>query len=198
MRMWIIRHGETDYNTEHRYQGQIDIPLSEEGRDHLKESAQVVDTVYVSRLRRTAQTAKILFPDARQIVVPGIEEMNFGRFDGHTHQELSSDPAYQRWIDSWCTLDVPGGENREQFTRRTLKAVTGLIRSAAAQGRSHLVIVAHGGTIMAFMERFGEPKREYYEWQPDNGEGWELEVETDHRPADFPACRLLGKLSFRK
>ena len=60
------------------------------------------------------------------------------------------------------------------------------------------MIVAHGGTIMAFMERFGEPKREYYEWQPDNGEGWELEVETDHRPADFPACRLLGKLSFRK
>ena len=135
MRMWIIRHGETDYNTEHRYQGQIDIPLSEEGRDHLKESAQVLDTVYVSRLKRTAQTAKILFPDARQIVVPGIEEMNFGRFDGHTHRELSSDPAYQRWIDSWCRLDVPGGENREQFTRRTLKAVTGLIRERGSTGQ---------------------------------------------------------------
>ena len=196
MRMWLIRHGETDYNTEHRYQGQIDIPLSEAGRKKLSPSAEKVDRVYVSRLRRTAQTAKILFPDAQQIVVPGLEEMNFGRFDGHTHRELSSDPDYQRWIDSWCRLDVPGGENREQFTRRTLKAVTGLIRENAQAGEEHLVIVAHGGTLMAFMEKFGKPEREYYEWQTGNGEGWELEVETEGLPEEGPVCRLLGKISF--
>ena len=198
MKMWLIRHGETDYNTEHRYQGQIDIPLSEEGRNKLCPSPEKVDRVYVSRLKRTGQTAEILFPDARQIAVPGLEEMNFGRFDGHTHQELGSDPAYQRWIDSWCTTDIPGGENREQFTRRIIKAVTGLIRENVQAGEKHLVIVAHGGTLMAFMEKFGNPKREYYEWQPENGDGWELEVETEGLPEDAPVCHVLGKLSFRR
>ena len=46
--------------------------------------------------------------------------MDFGAFEGHNYQELSGDPAYQRWIDSGGTLPFPEGESREEFIRRNV------------------------------------------------------------------------------
>ena len=69
----------------------------------------------------------------------------------------------------------------------------------AGNGASELITaLAHGGTVMAFMEKFGKPERAYYEWQPGNGEGWELEVETEGLPEDAPVCRVVVKISFLK
>jgi len=52
--------------------------------------------------------------------VPEWTEMDFGAFEGHNYQELSGDPAYQRWIDSGGTLPFPEGESREEFIRRSV------------------------------------------------------------------------------
>ena len=194
MKMWMIRHAETEYNKQRRYQGRLDLPISEKGRRSLEPSGEPVSRVYVSTLRRTAQTARILFPGAQLIEVPGLEEMDFGRFDGHTSEELESDPAYQEWIDSWCTTAIPGGESRQQFSERIVRAMTKLIEQAASAGEEKLVIVAHGGTIMSALETLGRPAREYYEWLPGNAEGYELEIPLPL--TDPPLCHVVRNLSF--
>lgn len=194
MKMWMIRHAETEYNKQRRYQGRLDLPISEKGRRSLAPSGEPVSRVYVSTLRRTAQTARILFPVAQLIEVPGLEEMDFGRFDGHTSEELESDPAYQEWIDSWCTTAIPGGESRQQFSERIVRAMTKLIEQAASAGEEKLVIVAHGGTIMSALETLGRPAREYYEWLPGNAEGYELEILLPLTAP--PQCHVVRNLSF--
>ena len=194
MKMWMIRHAQTEYNKQRRYQGRLDLPISEEGRRSLVPYGEPVRRVYVSTLRRTAQTARILFPGAQLVEVPGLEEMDFGRFDGHTSEELESDPAYQEWVDSWCTTVIPGGESRQQFSERIVNAMTRLITQAAADGEEQLVIVAHGGTIMSALEALGTPKRDYYEWLPQNAEGYELEIQLPL--TDPPQCHVVRNLSF--
>lgn len=65
MKIYLLRHGETAYNVDHRYQGVTDIPLSPAGLAALKQADFLPKTVYVTPLKRTKQTAEILFPTAR-------------------------------------------------------------------------------------------------------------------------------------
>ena len=84
----LLRHGQTAYNEQRRYQGAADVPLSPAGRAALKKADFETETVYVTPLCRTEQTARILFPHARQIVVPALREMDFGVFEGRTYDEM--------------------------------------------------------------------------------------------------------------
>ena len=67
MKIYLLRHGETAYNVDHRYQGVTDIPLSPAGLAALKQADFSPKTVYVTPLKRTKQTAEILFPTAEYI-----------------------------------------------------------------------------------------------------------------------------------
>ncbi len=79
----LIRHGMTAGNLWKRYIGSTDEPLCPEGIAFLQGlSYPVTDRVYVTRRLRTRQTAELLFPGAEQVIVPGLEEMNFGIFEG--------------------------------------------------------------------------------------------------------------------
>ena len=176
MTIWLLRHGETEYNTQRRYLGRTDLPLSSKGREELTAADFSPETVYVSPLQRTAQTAKLLFPDARQTVIPDFREMDFGVFEGRTAAELSDDPDYCRWIESFCTGPVPKGESRECFSRRTCEAFSLLVSQRLAEGAEQTVIVAHGGTQMAVMERYAQPRRDYYGWLGPNGGGYLLDA----------------------
>lgn len=82
MLIYLLRHGQTEYNAQKRYQGQRDIPLSPEGAAQLRRADFDPDVVYVSTLQRTSQTACILFPEAKLVPVDGLKEMCFGSFEG--------------------------------------------------------------------------------------------------------------------
>ena len=174
MTIWLLRHGRTQYNDERRYQGQLDIPLSPAGAAELFRAAYEPETVYVSPLRRSQQTARIVFPTARQIVVPDFAEMDFGDFDGRAADEMADDPAYRAWVDGDCTAQCPNGESRASFCERTCRAFDALLAECAARGEDRLVIVAHGGTLRAVMERRALPERDYFDWTSGNGGGYEL------------------------
>ena len=62
MQIYLLRHGQTEYNAQHRYQGQQDIPLSAAGRAQLRPAGFMPDVAYVSPLIRARQTAEIFFP----------------------------------------------------------------------------------------------------------------------------------------
>lgn len=176
MTVELIRHGETAPQREHRYQGRLDAPLSPEGKRALKPATQCPARVYVTSLLRARETAALLFPEAEQVVVPGLEEMDFGRFEGKNYRELSSDPAYQSWVDGLCLGPCPGGESKDDFCRRVCDAFVNLLEWARNRGEDSLTIVAHGGTQMAVMERFATPRRNYFDWHLESGQGYRTEV----------------------
>ena len=88
MLIYLLRHGLTEYNAQKRYQGQRDIPLSPEGAAQLRKADFDPDVVYVTPLQRTSQTAKIVFPHAKLVVVDGLKEMCFGSFEGRNFIEI--------------------------------------------------------------------------------------------------------------
>ena len=179
MNIWILRHGRTAYNAEHRYQGRTDVPLSPEGAAELQPAEITPPVVYVSPLCRTGQTAARIFPAAEQIVVNDLAEMDFGAFEGRNYVEMEHDPDYRAWVDGGCEGRCPGGESRGEFCERVCGVFSTLVEEAATREDSLLVIVAHGGVQMAVMERFALPESGYFDWNAPCGGGYVLDWEKE-------------------
>ena len=179
MNIWVLRHGRTAYNAEHRYQGRTDVPLSPEGAAELERAEITPPVVYVSPLCRTRQTASRIFPAAEQVVVNGLAEMDFGAFEGRNYVEMEHDPDYRAWVDGGCQGRCPGGESRTEFCDRVCGAFSALAEDAAVREEPLLVLVAHGGVQMAVMERFALPERGYFDWNAPCGGGYVLDWEEN-------------------
>ena len=175
MLIYLLRHGETEYNVDKRYQGTRDIPLSDRGRAQLRQAELQPERVFVSPLSRARESAQILFPRASQTVIPDFREMCFGVFEGRNYIQMERDPDYLAWVGEDCRGRCPGGESRDEFSLRTCAAFARLVEEESAKGAEQLVIMAHGGTQMAVMERFARPRRDYYTWCAGNGAGYVLD-----------------------
>jgi alpha-ribazole phosphatase len=178
MRIYLLRHGKTSYNAEKRYQGTRDIPLCDEGRAELGRADFTPDRVYVSPLCRARESASILFPGVRQVVVPDFREMCFGSFEGRNYVDMEKDPDYLAWVNGNCEGSCPDGERRADFSRRSCEAFRALVEQSLAEGRETLAIMAHGGTQMAVMEAYALPHEDYYHWCSPNAGGYLLETDA--------------------
>ena len=173
MRWILIRHGQTQGNIEHRYIGcRTDESLCEQGAEKLKaKEYPPVSRVFVSPMKRCAETAEILYPDVPAEVIDDFSECDFGDFENMNYAELNGCADYQAWIDSNGEMPFPGGESRAEFAQRCVKAFDELRKREI---REDCAIVVHGGTIMAIMEKYAQPKGSYYDFQVKNGEGYIL------------------------
>jgi len=117
---------------------------------------------------RTRQTADILFPKMHYTVVDGLIETDFGRFEGKSADKLSGDLAYQAWVDAMCLTPIPEGESVTDFKTRCCEAFTETIKNV--QDGSRVGFVVHGGVIMAIMEAYARPKKDFYAYHIGNGE----------------------------
>lgn len=189
MKLYLIRHGYTKGNEEKRYVGVTDEPLSISGVERLEKLRIILasikpDVILTSPMIRCRETAKLLFPAYEAQIVEGFKECDFGSFEYKNYQELNGNALYQSWIDSGGTEAFPGGESPEGFRRRCCDAFQAeLEKIQKLQERSHIetvVMVVHGGTIMAILDTFSLPHRDYFAWQIGNGDGYagELNVET--------------------
>ena len=176
MLIYLLRHGLTEYNAQKRYQGQRDIPLSPEGLAQLRRADIDPKVAYISTLQRTRQTAEVLFPDAELVPVDGLKEMCFGSFEGRNYIEMEHDPDYQAWVAANCESSCPDGERKDDFSDRVCRTFAALVDKALADGEEMLVILAHGGTQMAALERYGVPRRSYYRWCGPNAGGYVLDA----------------------
>jgi alpha-ribazole phosphatase len=174
MHIRLIRHGTTAGNAARRYVGISDEPLCPEGRAaaEQKEKDLSLGRVYVSPLKRARETAAILFPNAEQVVVENLHEMDFGAFEGRTADEMENDPAYRAWVDDLCRGACPGGESQADFHARVGAAFTETVRNA----QGDLTFVVHGGVIMSVLWQFAEPKKDFYDWFAPNLGGYEADV----------------------
>ena len=173
MSVILIRHGMTAGNREGRYIGcRTDEPLSPTGAEALKTRVYpAASRLYVSPLRRCLETARLIYPDLTPVEIADFRECDFGAFEGKNYAELQSDPRYQAWIDSGGALPFPDGESRADFARRCVRAFSAL----PDLWRQDTALIAHGGTLMAIMAAYALPRREYFDYQVKNGNGFILE-----------------------
>jgi alpha-ribazole phosphatase len=152
-RLLLIRHGSTAWNAERRYQGQTDIPLSDDGRDQVKRLAQRlsterIDAVYASDLRRAWETSKEIAASHGLTVRPDprLREICFGQWEGKTREQIEADDAERlaRWFASPMDNSPPGGETLRAVVKRVGAAYQSI---ANCHPEETVAIVAHGGTL---------------------------------------------------
>jgi probable phosphoglycerate mutase len=148
-----MRHGETDWNREDRFQGHADPPLNEAGRAQARELAerlaeQSIAAVYASPLRRAFETAEaIAAAHALQVQQePGLREVDVGSWTGLTRDEVEQrDPeGYRRWLSSGY-----GWGDGESYEALGERVVATLISVAASFDGDTVAVVTHGGPIRA-------------------------------------------------
>jgi 2,3-bisphosphoglycerate-dependent phosphoglycerate mutase len=149
----FIRHGETDWNLQQRFQGQIDVPLNATGlvqaqRLAARMAAEAPTLLFSSDLQRAQQTAAPLAAawGRQPLLVPGLREQSFGLLEGldvpsiqRQHPEL-----WRQWRVQQADFALPGGESTRQFHARVQQAVQALVAAHAGQ---RLVVVTHGGVL---------------------------------------------------
>ena len=167
----LIRHGKTAGNLEARYVGRrTDESLCAEGVRELESLGQVeAQRIFVSPMRRCTESARILFPGKKYIVVKGLEECDFGRFEYRNYIEMTGDPEYQAWIDSGGTLPFPGGESREEFRERCISGFCRVVEQCILEGVHSAALVAHGGTIRSILSTFEKSRKGFFDWNIENG-----------------------------
>lgn len=168
--LYFIRHGATAGNLERRYIGRTDEPLCPAGQEQvaaLQNAGLYADKIFISPMLRTRQTAKLIFPDKEVQLVDDFRETDFGVFEGKTADELCGDPRYQAWLDTFCRGPVPGGEPIADFKQRCCNAFSCCMEKLS-DGKCGAFVV-HGGVIMAVLEHFARPRRDFYDYHIPNG-----------------------------
>jgi alpha-ribazole phosphatase len=180
-RLFLIRHGETDWNTEGRWQGQADVPLNPKGICQATQIAQRLrssglNAIYSSDLVRARQTAQILadtvgravFVDAR------LREIHQGEWQGMLVSEIQERYAeeFQQRRDDPLSVAPPGGETTLQVQERVLSAVEEI---RAKHPGETVAIVSHGFAIAVILAYCRDiPVTEVWGLVPQNGEVLEL------------------------
>jgi probable phosphoglycerate mutase len=145
----LVRHGETDWNRESRFQGHADPPLNDLGRRQSAELAETlagqgVDRVYTSPLRRASETAAIVAGrlGLEAEAVEGLREIDVGSWSGLTRDEIAErfPDAWAGWLDGGHGFE--DGETSEALGARVIPALLAL---AAGHPGEVVVVVTHGG-----------------------------------------------------
>jgi phosphoserine phosphatase len=153
IRLYIVRHGTTVWNKETRYQGQTDVPLSEEGQEQAELLAQrfsdePLAAIYSSPLKRAFDTAQaIARPHNLEVKsLEGMREIGFGDWEGkaYTHVRQQYSEELRNWIHNPLENKIPNGETLPDLKIRVENALAEIL---AAHPEGRIVLVAHSGTI---------------------------------------------------
>lgn len=163
MMLYIVRHGETDWNRQKKVQGHTDIPLNEYGRHLAEETAEgmkdiPIDIGYTSPLKRARETAEIILK-GRNIPLldePRIQEIGFGIYEGiHTgtqEKELGSDEFNLFFTDTASYIPPEGAESVEELYERTGQFLEELCGRRELEDKN-ILISTHGAAMTALLNR---------------------------------------------
>ncbi len=156
-RIYLVRHGQTIWNHEHRYQGHTDTELSPEGIEQAmalqkRMLHENLTAAYSSDLKRAYETARIIAqPHNIDVkVCSGLREINFGVWEGLTYTDIEKNypDLLKLWLETPHLLHVPQGESFPIVKERALKSIKEIINS---NHKDDVLIVSHGGTIAALI-----------------------------------------------
>jgi broad specificity phosphatase PhoE len=137
MRIYLVRHGETEWNRVRRFQGRSNLPLNQEGIKQVNALAlalknKPLNAIYTSPLLRAFETArliKVFHPSIPIFEEKGLIEMDLGEFDGMKAQDWAEQyPDFRKaWNENPASVQMPGGESLKEVQTRakdTLERIT--------------------------------------------------------------------------
>lgn len=177
----FIRHGEIAETQNGAYIGVTDVSLSEKGRAELVELDKnyrypYAPVLFSSPLKRCIETCEIIYPNSTPITVDELSEINFGRWEGKTAEELKYDELFNKWLSGDTSVKPPQGESSADFTRRVCLMFQKIVDGLVSTGHTEAVIVTHGGVIMTLMAVYGLPQAKPFEWVCESGCGYSIRV----------------------
>ncbi|MBC8121801.1 MAG: histidine phosphatase family protein [Gemmatimonadaceae bacterium] len=175
-RLLLVRHGETDWNREERFQGQIDVPLNAQGQLQAERVAEFLQQVPIERafssplLRPKATALQILgyHPQVELQLVPDLQEICHGQWEGKFRAEVEA--LFPGMLDQWSKtphqVQMPEGENLAQVWERSLATWRGIVEQTKAVS----LVVAHDAINKAVISgTLGLGPEEFWRFRQGNG-----------------------------
>lgn len=173
MDIYLIRHGETDWNKTKRLQGITDIPLNAYGIELAEKTADGLkdipfDLIFSSPLIRARKTAEVIRGERTIPIIPteGLREISFGAYEGLTYlpdQYNIPKPGFQKFFDDPEHYDTPPeGESLEHLRQRTSSFVRSVIENPEYEEKT-ILMASHGAAIRGILSGlFGLPLRDFW------------------------------------
>ena len=177
MKLILVRHGETEWVREHRYQGSTDVPLNQCGYRQAQALARFIRkerpaAIYSSKLMRAQETAKFIARACRKKVMSDVRlnEVSFGDWEGESHDgiRIRFPEAAKRWYRAYWSSKPPGGESLRSLNHRISKFLKHLVRRFSKRDET-CVVVTHGGPIRMFLIQLLEMHQKIF---------WSLRIDT--------------------
>lgn len=174
--LWLVRHGQTDWNVEGRYQGQADPPLNRIGLAEAEQAArklagEPLRAIYSSDLLRARQTAALIAQasGAPLRLEPRLREVNLGAWEGMLFDQIRANYPQELREREQNPLNSrpPGGETVEEVWQRARAVVSEISRRHAGE---QVALVSHGltlGTLLAYV--IERDPAQAFRYIPDNG-----------------------------
>lgn len=152
-KLYLVRHGETDWNRENRCQGCIDIELNNYGIEQAKASAEYlsnekIDIVFSSNLKRAYKSAEYIAEKLNLSVIENsaLNEINFGEWEGLTFEEMRhrTDYDYNMWKTQPNKAVIPGEGTLEAISERAMSFVNKIIDENSGK---NILVVSHGAIL---------------------------------------------------
>jgi alpha-ribazole phosphatase len=157
MRIYLVRHGETEWNKKGIYQGQEDVPLNEKGKNEAKILSTAfkdkkIPIIYSSDLARARETAEIIAQEVGiQTIIykKSLREMDFGNWTGRSILEMEEDSGlFQLWQKDPWNISPPNGETLKDLANRVRREAEEIFLKHYNQD---VLVVTHAGPIKALI-----------------------------------------------
>ena len=180
-RLLLVRHGETDWNRDGRFQGQIDIPLNENGHKQAAQAGEFlkviqIDAAVSSSMKRPKETAEGILqhhPDVTLETTEQLWEISHGEWEGMLDTEIES--GYPGMLAQWQskpeTVQMPGGENLEDVWKRAQKGWGDIVaKYSGLDSLPTVMVVAHDAINKAILcQVFGLSPEKFWQFKQGNG-----------------------------
>jgi len=156
MRLFMLRHGETEWNSEGRFQGRMDIPLNQKGRRQAELAAEALASVklhsiWSSDLSRAGETAWIIGKNhGSEIKIEReLTEIDHGEWEGRNCEEIERKwpGMLEKWHSSPHTVTMPGGENLYNVRERVIKGFNFIGQNSS----NNAVVVCHDAVLKVLL-----------------------------------------------
>lgn len=199
-KVFLVRHGITDWHREGKLLGQRDIALNEEGLAQAEHAAEGVAGLQIaevlsSPLLRALQTAEIIGKRTGIEIArdPRLVDFRVGKWEGMTYQQISASDEYQRFLADPFSERIPGGESLQEVRRRAVSAIEQALEDNPTG--EHICVVTHAGVIRVLLTHYiGSPPANYHRIRVSPGSVSVLSFAGDGQPPRVLAinwCREL-------